>query len=122
MAKADQLRGDRVKLFISQTESKVVCLNTISNWIAKAIDLAYKDPYRTNDVSFGDPHFTAHHVRAVSASWALNGCASMRKIMDACHWKSQSTFTSFYLRDCWTSNDGSTFTLGPVVAAGQVIP
>ena len=63
----------------------------------------------------------AHSVRSYSASWAIKGCASMFKIMQACHWKSQSTFTSHYLRDCWTSSDGSSFTIQPLVAAGQVI-
>ena len=122
LERAQPFRGNRIKLFISQSLSNKVCKNTISNWIAKAIELAYKDPNRSDDPTAGDPYFTAHSVRSYSASWAIKGCASMFKIMQACHWKSQSTFTSHYLRDCWTSSDGSSFTIQPLVAAGQVIP
>ena len=122
LERAQTFRGNRIKLFISQSLSNKVCKNTISNWIARAIELAYKDPNRSVDPTAGDPYFTAHSVRSYSASWAIKGCASMFKIMQACHWKSQSTFTTHYLRDCWTSSDGSSFTIQPLVAAGQVIP
>ena len=113
LARVEPFRGDRIKLFISQSLSNRVCKNTISNWIAKAIELAYKDPQRSDEPSVGDPYFTAHSVRSYSASWAVKGCASMFKIMQACHWKSQSTFTTYYLRDCWSSSDGSSFTIQP---------
>ena len=43
------------------------------------------------------------------------------QIMQACHWKTHSTFTNFYLKDLtWSDNNNNMF-LGPVVAAQQVL-
>ena len=41
------------------------------------------------------------------------------QILSACHWKSNNTFTQFYLKDvAWA--DSELFHLAPVVAAQQV--
>ena len=41
--------------------------------------------------------------------------------MQACHWKAQSTFTNFYLKDLtWSNNDSNVYP-GPVVVAQQVL-
>ena len=42
----------------------------------------------------------------------------LQQILSACHWKSHSTFTEFYLKDvAWA--DSELFHHGPVVAAQQ---
>ena len=117
----EPMRGDRQRLFVSPFSSTVVGTNTISSWIVRAIDFAYNGPRRSHRSVQNETYCTAHQVRSVSASWSLRGCASMHSILKACHWKSQSTFTSYYLKDCWTSNDRTKYTLGPLVAAGQII-
>ena len=61
----------------------------------------------------------AHDVRAFAASKAFQLGVSLEQILLACHWKSQNTFTQFYLKDvAWA--DTELFHLGPVVAAQQV--
>jgi hypothetical protein len=41
----------------------------------------------------------AHEVRAMSASWKAYQGTSLDEIMEACSWRSKSTFSEFYLRD-----------------------
>ena len=61
----------------------------------------------------------AHDVRAFTASKAFHVSMSLDQVLWACHWKSQNTFTHFYLKDvAWADSD--TFHLGPVVAAQKV--
>ena len=58
---------------------------------------------------------------AFAASKAFCGGVSVDKIMQACHWKADNTFTNFYLKDLtWSDNDNNMY-LGPVVVAQQVL-
>ena len=41
----------------------------------------------------------AHGVESFSSSWVLFQEASIQDIMEAASWKSENTFTSFYMRD-----------------------
>ena len=41
----------------------------------------------------------AHDTRRLSTSWALFDGASIREIIQAAHWASETTFISFYLKD-----------------------
>ena len=101
------LRKDRQLLFISwqlnrETEIKP---GTISSWIKQAIYSAYGG--KKSGVK-------AHQTRSAGASWAYATGASMNQVMEACYWKSSSTFTSHYLRDYWTSEvDSNMHHLGP---------
>ena len=65
----------------------------------------------------------AHDVRAFAASKVFYGGVSMDQIMQACHWKSHSTFTRFYQKDLagQDQSEGS-FHLGAFIAAQQVMP
>ena len=62
----------------------------------------------------------AHQVRAVAASHAFHKNVALDSIMHACTWKSPNTFMSYYLKDVAWKN-GETYSLGPVVAAQQVV-
>ena len=62
----------------------------------------------------------AYSVRAVATSSALYRNVAVPNIMAAATWKTNSVFASFYLRDMAYSL-GGTWSLGPFVAAGQVV-
>jgi hypothetical protein len=44
-------------------------------------------------------HCKAHDVRRMSTSWTLTKGIQLEEIMQAANWKSDSTFTAFYMRD-----------------------
>ena len=62
----------------------------------------------------------AHSVRAVSTSVAFLRNWSVAKVLEAATWRSNSVFSSFYLRDIALQHDGFR-SLGAFVAAGQVV-
>ena len=66
------------------------------------------------------PKVSAHDVRKFSASLAAFNGAPFGEIMQAAYWKSQTIFTSFYLKAMATQAKGL-FVLGPIVAAQTVI-
>ena len=59
---------------------------------------------------------SAHNFRKFSVSWAAFNGAPFDEIMQASYWKSQTTFTSFYLKAMVTQVEGL-FALGHIVAA-----
>ena len=110
---------DRKKLFIAFKKGyhREIAPITLSSWLKATVKLAYElikpDELKTLKV-------TGHQVRAIAASWAALGGVSVDQIMTSCHWNSHNTFTSFYLKDlAW--EDGQNFSLGPIVAAQQVL-
>ena len=79
-------------------ETHAVSRDTIARWIVLAIKFA--------NVNWPSPpdnkmlcSFTAHNVRAISASWAFFRGVAMEDICKAGCWKTLSTFTSYYLSD-----------------------
>lgn len=110
-------RGQRRRLFLSFKPgfTKEICANTISAWLKKVILLAYETADEEDQTLLG---VRAHEVRALSASWASYAGASISTILEACHWRAHSTFTSFYLRDLSAVAD-DLYSLGPLVAAQQ---
>ena len=57
-----------------------------------------------------------HDVRAFTASKAFQSGISSEQILSPCHWKSQNTFTHFYLKGVvWA--DSKLFHFGPLMAA-----
>ena len=70
--------------------------------------------YELSDQQALDLHqVKVHDVRAFAASKAFQSGISLE------HWKSNNTFTQFYLKDmAWA--DSELFYLGPVVAAQQL--
>ena len=102
-------------LFLSPSNlSRAISKNAISFFIRHAICRAYgeEEPRRRGVM--------AHSLRAVGTSLAFAKNCSVKQVMDAATWKSNSVFTSFYLKDVQYIYD-NVRALGPIVAAGQVI-
>ena len=85
---------------------------TISSWLKNTIQFVYA---RSNK----DIHAHGHEVRKTAASWAYFGGISPTKIIEAGKWRTQTTFTSYYLADVTEQRDGFYRPL-PCVAMGAV--
>ena len=59
----------------------------------------------------------AHSIRGIATSSAFFRNWSLRSVLEAASWRSNTVFTSFYLRDLSFTSDG-VHSLGPFVAAG----
>ena len=97
------LRHDKTLLFISykQGHSKDIQCSTISSWINNTIKFCFS---RVGDMDLLG--VKAHDVRA-----SLLPKPSMDQILQACHWKSHNTFTSFYLKDLLGQNQKTFLTI-----------
>lgn len=93
-------------------------VQSITRWIKKTVQWAYEIAHTDKDV-LQLHQIRAHEVRALSASLALLANVSTENILRAASWKSQNTFTSFYLRDLSAEADGL-MALGPLVASRKV--
>ena len=117
LSRTKSIRGNRLRLFLPiSKKSQDISVRTIARWITLAIKIAY-NKLTDRDLSF--MKIKAHEVRAVSTSWAhFNNCP-LSDIMNAAFWRSETTFSSFYLRSLQEQAD-SIFQLGPIVAAQSV--
>ena len=116
--KTKDLRSDKELVFVSFRKSfkKDIVPATVSSWIKQTIGLCYQ---LSDEQSQNLHQVRAHDVRAFAASKAFQGGVPLDQILSACHWKSHSTFTQFYLKDvAWA--DSELYHLGPVVAAQQI--
>ena len=113
------LRGDTTQLFISLNNraSRSICKNTLASWVKAVILHAYSNisPNSTSSMKI-----SSHEIRALATSTAFYGNTAIDDIMKAGRWASQTTFTSFYLRDMASDLEGI-YQLGPVISAQQVI-
>jgi hypothetical protein len=118
---------EQKRLFISYNTGMEtdITANTISNWLKQTIVYIYqhstkKERKLFNIESTELKQVSAHDVRKLSTSWALDQHVPMHSILKACCWRAQTTFTSFYLQQMY--NDRSKmFRLGPIVAAKHVV-
>ena len=110
-------RAGRKRLFLPIKGSKDIAPATISRWICHVISFAYSN-LTSAKLSFME--ISAHEVRALSASWAYWNSISLDDVVRAAYWRSNTTFSSFYLRDLAPIRD-DTSSLGPLVAAQSVI-
>ena len=62
----------------------------------------------------------AHDVRGLAPSWAARRTYGLEHVLQACSWKFQNTFTTFYLKDL-SSIAGELFALGPLSVAQTVV-
>ena len=62
----------------------------------------------------------AHSIRGIATSSAFFHNWSLRSVLEAASWQSNSVFTSFYLRDLQFVFEGVR-SLGPFVSAGERI-
>ena len=109
-------RGSKRRLFVSlnQNYDKDIAVATISRWITATVKMAYakaKAPL-SNAIR-------AHEIRAISASLALVRGVPLQRIFEAAYWRSESTFTSFYLRQISTLRADNTFGIRRVAVAGS---
>ena len=116
--KTKDLHSGKELVFVSFRKSfhKDIVPATISSWIKLTIVLCYQ----LSDKQAQTLHqVRAHDVSAFAASKAFQGGVPLDQILSACHWKSDNTFTQFYLKDvAWA--DSELYHLGPVVAAQQI--
>lgn len=119
MERTKDVRQGKQRLFVSYIPGKAgnICQQTISFWIRNTIQITYTSQMGKNELPEGS---RPHQVRSAASSWALKGGVSLPHLMGVCFWKSQDTFTSFYLKDCWSQSE-DVFSLGPVVSAGAVV-
>ena len=112
------LRQNKELVFVSFKKGfdKDISPATISSWIKQTVILCYE---LSDQEALTLHQVKAHDVRAFAASKAFQSGISLDQILSACHWKSQNTFTQFYLKDVARA-DSELFHLGPVVAAQQV--
>ena len=109
------LRPQAKRLFVSTKDSlKPISVNSISCWIKEVIRRAYG-----NDRAIC-PRAKAHELRAVGTSLVFRKNLSLNQVLQAGVWKSQNTFTSFYLKDIMYESLGN-FSIGPIVAAQEIL-
>ena len=102
-------------LFVSpRCRQRAITKNAISFFLREAVSGA--GAVRAGE---GQP-LRAHSIRGVSTSIAFNKNWSVKQVLSAATWRSNSVFASFYLKDIayiWEECKS----LGPFVAAGQVV-
>ena len=119
LAKTQEIRVNKARLFISYQEgrSQDISKNTISSWVKKLIKLVYKG---NNDTARTLTGLRTHDIRGMAATLASRGTYRLEDLMDACSWKSHTTFTSFYLKDL-SEIQGELHKLGPLAVAQTVV-
>ena len=109
------------KLFVSSVATfkhKPVTKNTISHWLRLVIKNAY-NTIPKEDLQLWK--ISAHEVRAVATSLLFKHNHSLKEVMAAASWRSNSTFVSFYLRNI-NHQFLDIASVSSVVAAQSVIP
>jgi len=114
LKRTSPFRGAKRRLFISLNPQKSsdIAVGSIARWIVLTVKLAYDN----SDTPVNQP-MRAHETRAASASLALTRGVTMGQIMSAAYWKSESTFTSFYLRHFSSLRSDNAFRINRVVVA-----
>jgi integrase len=91
------------RLFLSFYEPHAeVTKATLSTWIKRTVKLAYRAVPDKDAVG----QIRAHDVRGFATSWAFKNSVPLLDVLRAGTWKSHTTFTSFYLRDLTSIQDG----------------
>ena len=109
--------SDHGRLFLATGRNKKeVSKNTISFWLRETIKRAYQSSGEEDTA----PKIRAHEVRGIAPTLLFRRNFAVDQVLRAGVWKSQTTFTSFYLRDT-AHKSLDTFYLGPIVAAQGVV-
>ncbi|KAJ8310227.1 hypothetical protein KUTeg_012092, partial [Tegillarca granosa] len=90
------IRGQIENLFLTYQKGfcKAAAKTTLSRWIVSLIRYVYD---KLPDLNLGEVR--AHDTSRLATSWALFNGASVQSILQAAHWLTETTFTSFYLKD-----------------------
>lgn len=119
LRRTDSHRLGKRRLFLSLNQSyeKDISKNTLVSWLRELITSAYKKAHL-------DPPPGAsrsHEIRKVSTSLGFMTNVSMATLMRAAFWRSESTFTSSYLRDIRVHRRNETYGISRLVVAGSVV-
>jgi len=119
LARTQDRRQGKKLLFVAHKKShnSDICKNTLSGWVRTLLLKCYED---APDDILSLQNTKTHEIRALAASLAFRGNLDLEEIMQACSWKSHSTFSSFYLRDV-SVLQSHMLVLGPIVAAQSVV-
>lgn len=107
------------RFFISTSPSykKDISKNTMAAWLRDLITDAYRAALLEPPVGAS----RTHELRKVSTSLGHSRNVSMANLMKAAYWRSENTFTSYYLRDIRAKRLNDTFGISKVVAAGMAL-
>ena len=87
-------KSNRMFITYQKNNHKEASKDSIARWIIQTVRFAYENADReTLNI------VRAHDTRRLSTSWALFNGASSSEVLKAAHWATESTFTSFYLKD-----------------------
>lgn len=94
--KTRKVRNSEKQLFLTYAQGRIkpASRDSISRWIVETIKWAYSNASMREKLQC-----RAHDVRGLSTSWALAKGVPLEAIMEAANWKSESTFTAFYMRE-----------------------
>ena len=101
------------RLFVSKCPSRVMSKNGISYMLREVI-------VQSGASSQSGPVPRAHSIRGIATSFAFFRNWPLRSVLEAASWRSNTVFTSFYLRNLSFNSDG-VHSLGPFVTAGERI-
>ena len=114
MAKTSHFVNRPQRLFVSsKCPSRAVSKNGISYMLRELI-------VQSGASSQSDQAPRAHSIRGIATSSAFLRNWSLQSVLEAASWRSNTVFTSFYLRNLQFVLDG-VHSLGPFVAAGERI-
>ena len=105
-------------LSINPSRTEEISKSTISQWLRQVILEAHTSP-SSHNVTIS--RATPHEIRAIASSIAFYHSLALSDILQACTWKSDNVFTSYYLRDVASQfNEFKGFP--PCVVAQKVVP
>lgn len=87
-------KSNRLFVTYQQSNHKEASKDSIARWIVSMVRFAYEN-VELETLKL----VRAHDTRRLSTSWALFCGVSADEILRAAHWSSETTFTSFYLKD-----------------------
>jgi len=96
LERSKESRGEHKQLFLTYAKGKArpCSRDSVSRWVTDTIKHAYSNATLKERLKC-----KAHDVRGLSSSWALVKGVPLENIMQAANWKSDSTFSAFYMRD-----------------------
>jgi hypothetical protein len=100
---------------------------TISRWVATLIRDAYKALGETEGGGAAGAwlplsNTRVHETRAWASSLAASRSTSLADVLEAAYWRSESVFTSHYLRDVARRREDGAWALPSLVAAQTLVP
>ena len=119
IARTKPFRQGKKALFVSLQPNRKsdITRQSINIWLRNTIRLAYALHDQSTD-NLG--RATNHEIRSVASSLVFEKSLSLSTVMKACHWRNNTTFTSFYLKDVAVMSH-DLMRLSPVVVAASVL-